>query len=345
MDRLRRCRLLPLAVFGIAALATGWRAQAAAEDADGFKSLFNGKTLDGWKAADMTYWSVEDGAITGRITQDHPLKENLYLIWQGGELGDFEIKMKHRLSGSPGINGGFQFRSKELPNHDVAGYQMDNNLNTDWLVRLYDEHGRDTLALRGQRAVFDEQGKAQHARIPEAEGAAWFKLEEWHEYHLICQGPRLTLRVDGRLAAEVVDNDPKQQDLAGILGLQLHSGPPTTAQFKDIRMKILKPAAAAPKPPTPAASQPAARPPATAPALRDKTLVAWVSPAGLDQRGGSALTIDDVASHFDGIVFGELAPKRWMAGSDGFRRAQRDQGGWPASAVCIMCHGLLAARD
>ena len=63
--------------------------------------------------------------------------------------------------------------------------------------------------------------------------------------------------------------------------------------------------------------------------LRDKTLVAWVSPATLTQRGGSALTIDDVASHFDGIVFGELAPKRWMAGSDSFRRTQRDQGGWP----------------
>jgi sucrose-6-phosphate hydrolase SacC (GH32 family) len=308
-------------VLGIAALGTGWCAQAEAEDMDGFRSLFDGKTLDGWKAADMSYWSVEDGAITGKITQDHPLKNNLYLIWQGGEPADFEIKMKHRLRGSPGINGGFQFRSKELPNHDVAGYQMDNNLNTDWLVRLYDEHGRDTLAMRGQRAVFDEQGKAQHTRIPEAEGAPWFKLEEWHEYHLICEGPRLTLKVDGRLAAEVVDNDPKQQDFSGILGLQLHSGPPTTAQFKDIRLKILKPASAAPKP---AAAEKSAAP---AP-IRDKTLVAWVAPANLTQRGGSVLTLDDRQTHFDGIVFGELAPGKWMAGSDFFRRTQRDQGGW-----------------
>jgi sucrose-6-phosphate hydrolase SacC (GH32 family) len=63
--------------------------------------------------------------------------------------------------------------------------------------------------------------------------------------------------------------------------------------------------------------------------LRDKTLVVWVCPANLAQRGGSALTIDDLASHFDGIVFGELAPKRWMAGSDFFRRTHREQGGWP----------------
>jgi hypothetical protein len=204
-----------------------------------FKDLFDGKTLDGWKAVDMTYWSIEDGAITGKITEKHPLKENLYLIWQGGELADFELKLKSRVFGSDGINNGFQFRSKELPNHDVAGYQVDNNLNTEWLVRLYDEHGRHDLALRGQRTVFDEPGNRTITEIAEAKGPPWFKLEEWHEYHLICAGPRLTLQVDGRLAAEVIDNDPSQRDLSGILALQLHTGPPTTVQFKDIQLKVL----------------------------------------------------------------------------------------------------------
>lgn len=205
---------------------------------EGFQSLFDGKTLDGWKAADMSYWSVEDGAITGKITPEHQLAENLYLIWQGGELADFELKLKSRVFGSKGINNGFQFRSQELPNHDVAGYQVDNNLDTDWLVRLYDEHGRHDLALRGQRTVFDEQGGPAISELTEAVGKPWFKLDDWHEYRLICEGPRLTLEVDGRLAAEVVDNDPQQQDFSGILGLQLHTGPPTTVQFKDIELKV-----------------------------------------------------------------------------------------------------------
>ena len=64
--------------------------------------------------------------------------------------------------------------------------------------------------------------------------------------------------------------------------------------------------------------------------LRDKTLVAWVSPANLTQHGGSVLTIDDAQSHFDGIVFGELSPGRWMAGSDFYRRTHREQGPWAA---------------
>ena len=67
--------------------------------------------------------------------------------------------------------------------------------------------------------------------------------------------------------------------------------------------------------------------------LVDKTLLVWASPANLDQRGGSALTVDDAASHFDAIVFGEIAPRKWMAGSDSFRRTNSDQAGWPAETA------------
>lgn len=207
---------------------------------DGFKPIFDGKSFDGWKAADMSYWTIEDGALTAKITPEHNLAENLYLIWQGGELRDFELKLKHRVFGSPSINCGFQFRSKELPNHDVAGYQVDNNLDTEWLVRLYDEHGRHDLALRGQSATFDEKGVRTEKPIASAQGPATFKLDQWHEYHLIAKGPHIQLYVNGALMAEVFDNDPAQQDFAGILGLQLHTGPPTVAQFKDIRLKVLE---------------------------------------------------------------------------------------------------------
>ena len=63
--------------------------------------------------------------------------------------------------------------------------------------------------------------------------------------------------------------------------------------------------------------------------IRDKTLVVWVAPANLAQRAGSALTLDDGQSHFDAVVFGELAPRKWMPGSDGFRRTMKEQREWP----------------
>ena len=79
-----------LVVGGLAIVPAHAVAAAEAE----FKKLFDGKTLDGWKAADMSYWSVEDGAITGKITEEHPLKENLYLIWQGGELARLRTEVE-----------------------------------------------------------------------------------------------------------------------------------------------------------------------------------------------------------------------------------------------------------
>jgi hypothetical protein len=63
--------------------------------------------------------------------------------------------------------------------------------------------------------------------------------------------------------------------------------------------------------------------------VRDKTLVAWVTPATLDQAGGSVLTLEGPDDLFDGIVFGERTPHRWMAGSDSFRRTCADQSSWP----------------
>ncbi len=61
----------------------------------------------------------------------------------------------------------------------------------------------------------------------------------------------------------------------------------------------------------------------------DKTLVAWVYLGDLEQRGSSAITLYDDQQRFDGIVFGEHTPGRWMAGSDFFRRTHGDQSAWP----------------
>ena len=61
------------------------------------------------------------------------------------------------------------------------------------------------------------------------------------------------------------------------------------------------------------------------PPIADKTLVAWVAPANLAQRGGSVLTLEKAGGTFDGIVFGEIAPSRWMAGSNSFSRTQTAQ--------------------
>ena len=231
--------IIPILLIYILSFVVHAQENARQKSNDGFVSLFDGKSLDGWYAADMSWWSVKDGAITAQITEEKPCDDNQYLFCEYGAMTDFELKLKHRLVSEHNVNGGFQFRSEHYKGDDCKGYQVDNNTETDWLVRLYDEFGRHTLAWRGEHTVFDENGTATTTKIRQATGKAHFKLSEWHEYHLICRGATLTLYVNGKLVAEVVDNDPSNFDASGLLALQLHSGKPMLVQFKDIWFKAL----------------------------------------------------------------------------------------------------------
>ncbi len=216
-----------------------------AADEAGFESIFDGQSLDGWSGQDMSFWTVEDGAITGTISREHVPPMNQYLVWQRELVDDFELKLDSRITGSstPNTNGGFQFRSRLLPNGDVAGYQVDNNFGQPWKVRLYDEFGRHDLALQGQRGAFDAEGHRHVEPLALAPGAADFRLDEWHEYHLTCRGPYLALAINGKLVAECTDGDPEQYEPLGVLAMQLHTGPPMKAQFRKLRLKRLAPAA------------------------------------------------------------------------------------------------------
>jgi len=88
------------------------------------------------------------------------------------------------------------------------------------------------------------------------------------------------------------------------------------------------------------------------PSITDKTLVAWVSPSNLTQRGGSVLTIEKSGGVFDAIVCGELAMAKWMAGSNGFSRTQKQQDSFPAETadadtlvqIAIVYRGKLRLR-
>jgi hypothetical protein len=214
-----------------------------------FQPIFDGKSLDGWLGQDMRFWSIEDDAITGTITPELAPSMNQYLVWQGGLVDDFELKLDSRITGSttPNTNGGFQFRSRRLPNGDVAGYQVDNNFGQPWRVRLYDEFGRHDLALEGQRSVFDANGHRHVEALTIPADAKNFRLDDWHEYHLTARGNYLALRINGALVAECTDNDPQQFEPLGVLALQLHTGPPMKAQFRNVRIKQLTPE----HPPTP----------------------------------------------------------------------------------------------
>ena len=229
-------RLVWIMLFGLFGLVTG--EVFAQED---FKPIFDGKTLDGWKSPDMTYWSVQDGAITARSTEKHPVKTNQFLVWQLGELDDFELRLKYRISGTPAANSGIQIRSRVEEDGHAVGYQADIDMTGRYAGALYDEHGRGMLAERGQKTIIGSDGSKTSTSLGDSDSLfAGIKKDGWNEYHIIARSEHIILKLNGKVTAEVIDNDRKQRELSGVLALQLHSGPPMMVQFKEIQLKRLK---------------------------------------------------------------------------------------------------------
>ncbi|HEY2014185.1 MAG TPA: DUF1080 domain-containing protein, partial [Bryobacteraceae bacterium] len=77
-------------------------------DTTGWKSIFDGQTLNGWDG-NKDLWRVENGAIVAESTCEKPVG-TIYLIWQGGQPSDFELKAELKGEGA-GVNSGIQYRS------------------------------------------------------------------------------------------------------------------------------------------------------------------------------------------------------------------------------------------
>tara|TARA_R110002096_G_scaffold203718_15_gene389102 strand:- start:6224 stop:6913 length:690 start_codon:yes stop_codon:yes gene_type:complete len=214
---------------------------ALAQDEPPFESLFDGKTLEGWLAPDMSYWSVEDGAITATSSEQNPAETNQFLVWQGGDIANFEFKMKFRVMGGPSANSGVQVRSKVLEDGHAVGYQADiSQPEGPWLGAIYDEHGRKTLAKRGQVTTIQEDGTMITATVETPEqAAAGIDITQWTDYEITFIDNVMSIRIAGKDMSEVVDNQESEREMSGILALQLHSGPPMKVQFKDIMLKKL----------------------------------------------------------------------------------------------------------
>ena len=215
-------------------------AAPSAEVESGFVSLFNGKDLTGWRG-ESRIWSVEDGAITGRTTQEVRVKENNYLIWEGGEVKDFELRFKYKLVGG---NSGFYFHSFERKPGEkgeaLVGPQADFSADHDWTGDIMEYTRRGILAERGEKVVIDENGnrKVVGSVGNSSELLKVVKDEDWNDYAVVARGGSIVLRINGVVMCELEDNDPNRL-VSGLFGLQVHVGPPMTVQFKDIKLKRL----------------------------------------------------------------------------------------------------------
>lgn len=245
LQSLQRFSLVTTLLVILTTIANGQESnqQAPPEPAD-MQVLFNGQDLEGWDG-DPRLWSVRDGVIHGETTAEDRADGNTFLIWQGGKLKDFELRLSFRCSSTN--NSGIQYRSKHI---------TEGNVRNKWVVRgyqheirneqklpnvagfIYDEGGkRGRICLVGEQAVWTESGKqVQGSLITQDEFQELFRLDDWNDVVIIAKGNHITHYLNGRKTLDFKDEAPELALLEGIIALQLHAGAPMWVEFKDIRL-------------------------------------------------------------------------------------------------------------
>ena len=237
-----RLSLVPVLLAGsclsLCAQQRGW--PVATNDESGFVQIFDGKSLAGWEG-DTNYWRVEDGALVGEVTPANLLKVNSFIVWRGGETRDFELKVEYRISAKG--NSGINYRSVMVTNGPWAmrGYQADIDGRNQYTGQNYEEKGRTFLAMRGQvtRQVNDQLPQIIGSLGTTNELLAAIKNEDWNEYHLIVSGNTMTHILNGHVMSLVIDEDAQNRKFEGLLGVQVHVGPPMKIEYRNFRLKKL----------------------------------------------------------------------------------------------------------
>ena len=206
----------------------------------GYQLIFDGQTLNNWEG-DPKYWRVENGSLVGEVTPETLLKSNTFIIWRGGVTKDFDLKVEYRITS--GGNSGINYRSVELPGfkYVMRGYQADIDGRNRYTGQNYEERGRTFNAMRGQITRIPPGKKAEViGTLGDADAlAAFIKNEDWNEYHLIARGNTLVHILNGHAMSVVIDDDPEGRRMDGLLGVQVHVGPPMKVEYRNFRLKQL----------------------------------------------------------------------------------------------------------
>jgi len=227
--------------------AGGVYPQTEPDDDTGFVPIFDGKTLAGWDG-DPRFWRAENNEIVGESTPENPVKQNNFLIWRGGTVKDFELKVEFRINGA---NSGIQYRSTELPQigkWTLKGYQADIDFTQGYLGNIHDERGRAptgeghvVLSRRGE--VTRVVGGPKYRVVGTIGDATMLRgamnVNGWNQYHIIARGPVLMQLINGQLMAVALDEDTAHAPADGVIGFQMHVGPPFKVQYRNVRYKKL----------------------------------------------------------------------------------------------------------
>jgi hypothetical protein len=212
----------------------------AARDSDGWVSLFDGKTLQGWSVhSGFAKYEAQDGMIVGTAVKGSP---NSFLCTDK-EYGDYVLEFEVKCD--PNLNSGVQFRSHIAKEEMVWVFRSEKGEPRVQKIppdRVYGYQVEIAMARsRSCGGVYDEARRAFFvADIREnAAAAAAFKDNEWNKYRIECKGNSMKTFVNDVPCADFQDS----LDAKGIIGLQVHGlgkdFKPYQVRWRNIRIREL----------------------------------------------------------------------------------------------------------
>jgi hypothetical protein len=181
-------------------------------------ALFDGKSFAGWEG-NRQIFRIQDGAIVGGSLKD-PIPHNDFLCTTR-QYTNFVLRVKLKLLGGEKANAGIQIRSQRIPNHfEVIGYQAD--VGQQYWGALYDESRRKVVLVAPKPE--DLPRIVRHG--------------EWNDYEIRCVDRRITLKLNGHTTVDYTEPDATIPQY-GLIAVQIHSGPPSEAWYKDIVIQEL----------------------------------------------------------------------------------------------------------
>ena len=205
----RRLSVVVFTVIAVISLALAYQRAPA--------PLFDGKTFKGWEG-NLSFFRIEDGAIVAGTMKDRIARNEFLCTTE--EYGDFVLHLKFKLLGDPAkANASVQFRSKRIPNHnEVIGYQAD--MGQDYWGALYDESRRSKVLAQPD---LNELSKV-------------LRRNDWNEYEVRAQAIHIRLSINGYQTVDYTETDGGIKQ-TGCICLQIHSGPPSEAWYKEITIE------------------------------------------------------------------------------------------------------------
>lgn len=200
------------------------------------RSLFDGEILAGFEG-DASWFRIEDGCIVaGRL--DQPIPKNQFLATTE-KFDNFELRLEVRMRGQ-GRNAGVQFRSRrpgsrdDVPAHEMIGYQADvgeMQTRSIWGA-LYDESRRRRMLVLPEPPFDVPWTKPKNADDDQTDAP---EETEWVKMRIVCYGPRIQISLNGTRTVDYLETDDNIPDV-GVIGLQIHSGKPAEAWYRNLRI-------------------------------------------------------------------------------------------------------------